>query len=76
MGKTLNKGRARMTARDIIRKLSQTVLDWDKEIPLQLLYRDREGSVEQKVEFGLYNIINGKIYVEAITANLSLDKSD
>lgn len=53
-----------MTARDIIRKLSQTVLDWDENVPLQLLYRDTNGSVEHKVEFSLYDIINGKFYVE------------
>ena len=53
-----------MTGREIIKGIVDSCFDLDKEIPLFLLERDEYNCVIDKHLFTIYNVINGKIYVE------------
>ena len=57
-----------MTGRKLIQKICDHCCELDEEVKLYLFERDENGDVTSKKEISVYNIINGKIYVEMCSA--------
>jgi hypothetical protein len=53
-----------MTARQIIKRIMDSVDSIDDDVKLYIIHRDEQGCCTSKSYYNAYNVINGKIYVE------------
>jgi hypothetical protein len=54
-----------MTGRQLIHRIVAACDDLDAEIKCYTLIRDEHGGVDRKYEHHMYQLVNGKLYVES-----------